>query len=247
MKRVRLIALLLCLLLPLCSIACEETGAGEPPATDPTTENTDYVHASGNFGNSFTYSLYASGKLFINTTSEDPVLMPELEDKGRQPWATYRSMITEVTVGEGVSSLSAHALEGCANLVKVTLSEGLTTVGEAAFLGCVRLETVALPASVTAIPFECFKDCARLQKVWAKGAVTISENAFVNCQKLTGLYLSPTLTTVEAYAFSGAATSGTLFVYLPAPAATTWETVRAGISASGNDALLNATVHELEG
>jgi len=239
----RFVALLLSLLLLLLLCGCEENGAAPPPATPTTDENTDYVHDGGSFGECFSYQLYASGRLVINTSSETPVALPDLETKADQPWTAYRSMITSLTLEDGITHLSAHALEGCTNLTEVSLPASLTSLGEAAFLGCTRLESILLPATVGTVPFECFKECTRLQRVTARGVTLISENAFMNCQKLGALYLSAALAKVEAYAFSGAATGGTLFVYLPAPA-TAWATCREGIHASGNDALLGATVHE---
>ena len=63
------------------------------------------------------------------------------EDYGYSVW---KDDIQFVAAAEGVTSIGAHAFEGCPILEEVILGENVTQIGEAAFTGCPRLMNVTL-------------------------------------------------------------------------------------------------------
>ena len=61
-----------------------------------------------------------------------------------------------ITVPDGVTTISDGAFSGFGAITAVTLPSGVTTVGEAAFSNCTALATIAIPASVTTIGANAF-------------------------------------------------------------------------------------------
>ena len=59
-------------------------------------------------------------------------------------YSAWKDDIRFVAAGDGVTSVGAHAFEGCAFLEEVILGEDVTVVGEAAFADCPRLMNVTL-------------------------------------------------------------------------------------------------------
>lgn len=71
--------------------------------------------------------------------------------------------ITELTVPNGITELSADLFRGCKTITKVNLPEGLLSIEENAFASCTSLSEVQIP----------------------NGVRFIGENAFFNCPVLT--------------------------------------------------------------
>mgnify|MGYP002521520222 CR=1 FL=1 len=126
-----------------------------------------------------------------------------LED---QPWGDYRSFITSVVVGSGVTGIGNLAFENCTNLATVTFASDsqLSNIGLCAFQNS-GLTTIEIPAKVTTINMNTFYDCSSLGTVtFATGSLltTIDVFAFSECTNLTSISLPNGLTTIGATAFS---------------------------------------------
>ncbi|OAV72475.1 hypothetical protein Barb6_01094 [Bacteroidales bacterium Barb6] len=69
----------------------------------------------------------------------------------------------------------------------VSLHEGLKAIGNAAFIG-IPIISIVIPKSVKTIGTECFLDCTKLTEVWlSDGLKTLSYRAFRNCGSLKSI------------------------------------------------------------
>ncbi len=70
--------------------------------------------------------------------------------------------LTDVTVGDGLDSISACAFESCANLNHIKIQDGVTSIGFCAFDNCKSLVDVTIPSTVTHIDRSAFNFCTGL-------------------------------------------------------------------------------------
>ena len=88
------------------------------------------------------------------------------------PWNKYKSQITSLVIGDGVTSIGSYAFMGCANLASVSIPESVTDIEMYAFAMCVSLTEVTLPASLTTLGRDAFLKCNSLAKVTFLSATT---------------------------------------------------------------------------
>jgi hypothetical protein len=93
--------------------------------------------------------------------------------------------LTEVTIGNSVTSIGYGAFWDCTGLTSVTIPNCVTSIGEWAFYGCTGLTSVTISNSVTSIGRCTFSGCTGLTSVTIPNSVTeIRDSAFAGC---TGL------------------------------------------------------------
>jgi hypothetical protein len=131
------------------------------------------------FGDDLSWGLNLYGKLTISGTGA----MPDFSSMKETPWYADRSLITEVVLENGVTTVGDFAFSGCSNLGKVTLPEGVTKIGFCGFSSCGNLPEIILPQTLTSLGKQAFYGCSAL------ASITFGEGA--------------TLATVGTYAFSG--------------------------------------------
>ena len=150
----------------------------------------DTVALAGVCGADAWFVLYQDGRMMIggfgalSTTSRATV-----------PWQTVKDKIRQVTVGVGITELSAQCFYYCSLITDVTFESGsqLTTISGSAFNGCSHLARINL------------EDCKKLN--------LIGGSAFYDCRSLTELTLPESLRTINGRAF--ARCTGLRSVYLP--------------------------------
>ncbi len=140
--------------------------------------------ASGECGTDLVWTLTSDGVLNISGTGS-------MSTYSTAPWYSYRTSITTVVIGAGVTKLTTNAFYNCTKLATVTFEEGskLTAIGGAVFKNCTALREITLP----------------------DGLLSISGNAFRFCNNLY-VYLPESVTSIDAAAFSST-TDVTLYVY----------------------------------
>ena len=69
------------------------------------------------------------------------------------PWKDYASSITEVVLGEGVTTVGAFAFDSCA-LTAFTVPENITSIGKDAFISCASLTDITIPSKTTEIYYD---------------------------------------------------------------------------------------------
>jgi len=111
--------------------------------------------------------------------------------------------IKEVQLSANISKIGDSAFEGCSLLTKVTLREGLVTIGKKAFLNCVSLKSIKLPSTVQSIGDYAFQNCKKMSKVTLNTGLTkIGKRAFYGCISLTKVTIPKTVLKIGSYAFA---------------------------------------------
>ena len=119
------------------------------------------------------------------------------------PWSPYQSAITEVIVGDGVTSVGRFAFCRCENLTTVSLPAGLTVIGESAFEDCGLLASCPLPDSLVEIGHGAFCSCAPLaDAVIPAGVTAIGGYAFFGCESLTDIAIPAGVAEIGEWAFA---------------------------------------------
>ena len=113
--------------------------------------------ASGTCGDNLSWVLMSNGALTITGTGTMSYDIP---------WKAYNSQITEIVIGEGVTSISSSAFSECFNLTSVSLPSTLKYIYDSAFYRCLKLESVQIPASVTNIYSGAFEACTAMTGIW---------------------------------------------------------------------------------
>ena len=112
--------------------------------------------------------------------------------------------LTNVTLYDCVSSISANSFSGCSNLNSVTMQNSVESIGEYAFYYCDKLTNVNLPTGLTSIDRYTFAGCEKLSNITIPSGVTsISVKAFQICSSLTSINLPSGLTDIGTSCFEG--------------------------------------------
>ena len=110
--------------------------------------------------------------------------------------------LTAVTIPDSVTSIGRSAFSGCASLTSITIPNSVTSIGGCAFLGCTGLTSITIPDSVTSIGANAFYGCTGLTSITIPNSVTsIGENAFYGCARLTSIKFQGTK--AQWYAIEG--------------------------------------------
>ena len=147
---------------------------------------------SGTTGD-LTWELYDNGMLVISGNGAMPNYHYAKNNPDAAPWAMYRSMITKVVIGSGVTSIGEFAFYQCTAMTQVQFSAdgALTEIAKGAF-GYTGLTAVTLPASLVTIGDNAFYYSAALETVdVAEGSElkNVGSYAFRNCTALKSVYL----------------------------------------------------------
>ena len=129
-----------------------------------------------------TWSVYDSGKLVIEGTGATP---------DWSPWFEYKEQITDVIIGDGITTLGERNFMNYPNLKTVTIKGVLSKISNSAFEGCKQIKSITATGAVNAAGKkvlqlgECaFKDCTGLESVEFSGSLAVSKNAFEGCTNL---------------------------------------------------------------
>ncbi len=116
----------------------------------------------GNCGDNLTWSFdTADYILIINGTGN----MTDYTSSTTAPWYSYRSLIKEIVITEGVTSIGSSAFSGCTELTEISISNDVTSIGWGAFVNCTKLTEITIPNSITTIDNDVFYGCTGLTKV----------------------------------------------------------------------------------
>lgn len=152
----------------------------------------------GNMNNSVEWTLYSGGELVISGTGD----MPYNQDSFA-PWFNYRSIITSVTVEEGITSVAPYSFYALYNAASVTLPEGITTIGAMSFYQMLRLKEIVIPSTVKSIDLYAFNSCVSLEKIILPDGLEKLIYAFPYCVSLQELIIPGTLKTFMPGSLAG--------------------------------------------
>ncbi len=121
--------------------------------------------------------------------------------------------LTEITIGDGVTSIGAHAFDGCRHLGQITIGNSVMTIGDYAFQNCMSCQEedcdasyheVTLPNSVNSIGDGLFQGSTFLPGITLGENITdIPDYAFAYCSDLSTLNMSPNVDSISKSAFIG--------------------------------------------
>ena len=101
---------------------------------------------------------------------------------------SYRSVIKNVTIPEGITDIGNQTFCGCDNLESVSIPDSVTRIGNGSFSNCKNLKNVTIPPSVTELN-GAFANCSSLESVTIPASVTsINGYSFYNCSLNTCFY-----------------------------------------------------------
>lgn len=105
-------------------------------------------------------------------------------DAENKVWLPYTLEVVNVTKYVGEKALFCNS-----KLTEVVIGEGVTSLGDSAFKGCKSLTEIVIPDDVTSIGGYCFSDCKGLTSVTlGKGVTNIKADAFYGCENLMDVY-----------------------------------------------------------
>ncbi len=120
------------------------------------------------------------------------------------PIAKSKTTLTNLTIGNQVSSITSTAFQGCTGLKQLVLSNSVTEIGAEAFYGCTGLTELVLSNSLAKIDESAFQYCDGITELVIPNSVTeIGAYAFYGCTGLTELVLSNSLAKIDASTFQG--------------------------------------------
>ena len=156
------------------------------------------------FNNSDANPLKYAHNLYMNGTLVTDLVIPDGVTSIKS-YAFYGcSSLTSVTIPNSVTSIGTYAFYGCKSLTSATIGNSVTSIGKWAFYGCSSLTSITIPNSVTSIGESAFYKCSSLTSVTIPNSVTsIGSDAFYNCSSLTSATIGNGVTSIGQYAFSG--------------------------------------------
>ncbi len=158
----------------------------------------DMPATSGQCGDGLLWQ-FSGGTLTITGSGA----MYDFVDGRLQPWDALISVIYDVSLPSGLTSIGACAFYNCYRLTSVSIPSGVTSIGPGAFYGCSRLYSVSIPSGVTTIGNNAFESCISLSSVTLPTGVTsIGRSAFQSCAKLTRINIPNTVIEIGSRAFS---------------------------------------------
>ena len=112
--------------------------------TTPTREV--YSGSCGANGDNLTWTLDTStGVLEISGTGK----MKDYYTAQHGPWGDHAASITSIVIGDGVTTISDSAFNGCSSLTQVSIGSGVAAIYARSFKDCSSLPYIFIPSGVT--------------------------------------------------------------------------------------------------
>ena len=93
--------------------------------------------------------------------------------------------ITEVIIGDSITSIGSGAFEDCTSLTRVTIPNSINSMENGVFKGCTSLTDITFPDSIKSIGNGVFEGCTSLTSITIPDSVTSIEcGAFGGCSSL---------------------------------------------------------------
>jgi len=116
------------------------------------------------------------------------------------PWYSYKSSITSVVIGNGVTSIGDNAFSECYYLTSIAVPNSVTYIGNNAFSDCSYLTSIAIPNSLTYIGNNAFAFCYSLyfpNLILPNSVTYIGRYAFLECGGLKSITIPNSVTAIN--------------------------------------------------
>ncbi|MBQ9492119.1 MAG: leucine-rich repeat domain-containing protein [Oscillibacter sp.] len=159
-------------------------------------------------GNSVQWTLYSDGNLAITGKGVMKTYSVSLYSDGsigyqNYPWYVYRTMITSLSVSNGVTGIGSYAFCGLDNLTEATLPSSVLTIEAGVFRNCSNLRSFSIPDSITSIGAGAFRNCDRLTKMLIpRNVINIGANAFRASEMLQSVTILSDIVAINDSAFA---------------------------------------------
>lgn len=119
------------------------------------------------------------------------------------PWEAYMQSVTQIIIGEGVTTIGNCAFSDFNSLSYVSLPNSLTKVGCNAFTRCTSLVSIDLPDTITDIEQWAFGGCSSLISITIpKGVTELKKSCFSACTALEEIVLPDNLESIGYTVFN---------------------------------------------
>ncbi|MDE7421687.1 MAG: caspase family protein [Muribaculaceae bacterium] len=109
------------------------------------------------------------------------------------PWTKRKLDIKKVVIGSGVTKIGSCAFANMPNLQEVVFEDpNLYSIGWGAFMNDKHLRTISLPVNLKNIETIAFANCDALASVKIPDQCRVGDQAYVSCDNLKSIELSPT-------------------------------------------------------
>ncbi len=164
---------------------------------------------SGACGNNLTWT-FDGQTLSVSGTGA----MTDYTDSSNAPWYAYRTVILDVIIEDGVTTVGDYAFYCCTTLTSIAVPKSVTRIGGSAFLGCYGLTSVTIPGSITSIGDRAFNNCRNLTAMIVESGNTTYDsrnncNAIIETATNTliagckNTLIPDNVTTIDKWAFLG--------------------------------------------
>ena len=163
----------------------------------PATVYAAEIVASGTCGDQLTWTLDAVGTLTISGTGA-------MDDFGTAdiPWRNYQSTISQIKIGNGVTSIGKYAFYSCNYIISVVIPNNVKSIGSYAFYSCDGLTKITIGNNVVQIGESAFAYCESLASVnLSKNLTTLDDEAFAHCSSLREISIPSTLSQMGSKVF----------------------------------------------
>ena len=175
---------------------------------------------------------------FYRCTSLTSIILPESVSSIGE--ATFRGCkaLTSVNIPASITSIENSTFESCESLATINIPESVTSIGIYAFGSCASLNSIDIPESVTSIGYGAFSRCTSLTSITIPKSITSIETyTFNNCTSLASIYIPESVNSINKEAFFECTSLSDVYY---SGTKNQWNAISID---SGNDPLLNATIH----
>lgn len=126
----------------------------------------------------------------------------ELSSGEIKPSYLSKNAMTEVYIGDCVTSIGFEAFRDCTSLSSIEIPNNITSIGYGAFNNCTSLTSIEIPNNVTSIGLEAFGNCTSLTSCTISSGITsIGMSTFRYCTSLTSINIPESVIDIGQSAF----------------------------------------------
>ena len=179
-----------------------------------------------NLNQQITLSNYSYRYISIfNTTYNDTISYRYMPNFSSVDYNDTSLFITDILIGENITSLGQSCFQNCKQLKTINISEGVKSLGEDcfkdcqqlpyikipqsvrtfgnyAFYNCFNLRSVELPDVITSFGTGVFLNCLSIKNIQTKSLSSMYNQVFDGCKSLENITLPKNINTLESNAFN---------------------------------------------